>query len=249
MTSSPGEKSPASPNAANSASRSDAPHPFSTTRRVFLAILLLAAAATAWWLLHAALPHVNATPPSNIVLNPGYQHSQRLRVSTARAAMDALAIVNGGPDVHRYQMDYSIQRTQIQADSEGLERWSPEDPRHQGLLHSIRTSLAGLLTVLNQTPGVAGTGMHMPATAGAPKMEMHSPAGATGNSSGLLPALDQVQQALSNYSASLTESAHLPPSQSLLAGPLLLWWILVLLLVELGVMAWLIFPPSRPSKR
>lgn len=211
-------------------------HPFSKARRIVLALLLLASAATAWWLLHAALPETSAAPQRSLALNPGYQHTQRLMVSTARAALDAVAMSGGGADTDSYRMDYSMQKTQIQADSEGLERWAAHDPRHQGLLHAIQVSLHSFLAILDHPPS---------ATAMAP---MHGDSAMSMQSAPVLIALDRVQQALSNYSASMVDPGYAPPAHLLFAGPMLLWWILLLLLLELAVIAWLIFPVSLSAK-
>lgn len=157
--------------------------------------------------------------------NPGYEHSQRLSIACARAAMDVLGMT-GSDHAADYRADYFRQRTQIQADSMGLEQWARRDAHRQGLLLEIRSSLAALMIALDQT---SGTG-----TASASPVPVP-----------LLPALDRVQYALSNYSASLTEPRNISTKSSLLSGPVLLRELLVLLLVELAVLAVLFFSITR----
>src|SRR6185437_5078662 len=95
---------------------------FSRTRRTIAALLLFALAITAWVWMHAAQHAVGGATHHDVVFNPGYQHCQRLQVATARAAMDVLG-TTGINSSNIYQADYHIQRMQIQADSEGLDRW------------------------------------------------------------------------------------------------------------------------------
>jgi hypothetical protein len=199
---------------------------FSNVRRIIVALLLLAIGATAWFSVHVALGVIGGASHHDIVFNPGYQHSQRLEVASARAAMDVLGMT-GTDQAPGFQADYRLQRMQMQADSAGLERWARNDPRRQGLLLEIRASLAGLLVALDQTSGT-GAAVNSP---------VHIP---------LLPALNRVHNALSNYSASLTEPTNSQTGHFLFTGPVLLWWILILLFAELAALAWLIFTiPAR----
>lgn len=176
-------------------------------------------------MLHTAIAFAGNPARRGAAFNPGYEHSQRLSVATARAAMDALAIAAHGADTDQYEMDYSVQRKQIQADSEGLQRWSKEDARHQGLLREIHASLAGFSAALDRTTGNASSSK---ATTAPP----------------LLMSLARVQQSLSNYSANLTEPANLPSANEIFSGPVELWWIALLLWIELAALAWLIFPAA-----
>jgi hypothetical protein len=130
-----------------------------------------------------------------------------------------------------YQSDYRLQRTQIQADSLGLERWAAHDTHRQGLLLEIRASVARLVTAMDQATGSE------PTNAAAPQIP-------------LLPALNRVQTALTDYSASLTEPMRqaAPGSRYLLTVPVVLWWLLILVLVELAILAWLVFAPSQASR-
>jgi hypothetical protein len=209
----------------------------SKTRRTVAVLLFLAIAATAWLLLHQAMHSVNGASHHDVVFNPGYQHSQRLKVAAARAAMDVLGMAS--PDqAAGYQADYRLQRMQIRADAMGLERWAPNDGRHQGLLLEIRTSVAELNLALDQAQDQA--------TSTAAKS-----AGAQGQIP-LLTALNRAESAFSNYAASLTEPANLQTTPYLFASPVVLWWLLVLLLIELAILAWLVFSarktPSGPSR-
>lgn len=204
--------------------RSNAP---SKTRHAIVIFLFLAIAVTAWLLTHEAMEAISGASYHDAAFNPGYQHSQRLQVATARAAMDVVGMTGTDPAADSYRADYQLQRIQIQADSEGLERWAMHDTRHQGLLLEIRSSLAGLLIALDQTSGSAA------ASSGSIRIP-------------LLPALNRAHNALSNYSASLTEPTNLQTAHYLLAGPVLLWWFLILLLMEVAVLAWLVF--AKPSQ-
>ena len=75
---------------------------------------------------------------------------------------------------------------QIQADSEGLDRWGAKDRRRQGLLLEIRASLVDLKAALDQAAGA-------------------SPGDSSLGKVPLLPALNRAESAFSNYAASLTE--------------------------------------------
>lgn len=153
----------------------------------------------------------------NGALDLGFQHSQRLQVAAARAAVDALGMSTD--QAGSYNADYRLQRMQIQADSEGLDRWAAHDVSRQGLLLEIRASLAALRVALDQTAGKAA-GSEGPT---------HIP---------LLPALNRAESALSNYSASLSQPEPLNPGMSgnfervALAG---------FFLAELAALAWLFF--------
>lgn len=198
----------------------------SNVRPTVAALLFLAIAATAWWSMHEALREIGGASHRDVVFNPGYQHAQRLEVATARAAMDAIGMA-GTDQAASYRADYRLQRMQIQADSAGLERWAVQDARHQGLLREIRGSLAAFQIALDQTSGSATSG------AGAERIP-------------LLPALNRVHSALSNYSASLMEPRNVRTRHHLFAGPVLLWWLLILLLIEVAALAWLVFSiPAR----
>jgi|GEM_PF-4668162 len=192
--------------------------------RTVAVLLFLAIAATAWLSLHLALRQVGVVSPRDLFLNPGYQHSQRLKVATARAAMDAVGMNSSRPDAPQYRADYHRQRMQIQADAEGLERWAANDPHHQGLLLEIHGSLAELTMALDQ---VSGEGK----SASTPKLP-------------LLPALSRAEAAFSNYSASLTEPANFQARPYMVSGPVVLWWLLLLLLIEAAAMVWLVFSTS-----
>jgi hypothetical protein len=200
----------------------------SSARRTFIWLLFLAIAVTAWLLMHQALQTLGGASRHDIIFNPGYQHAQRLEIATARAAIDAVGM-NGGNETASYQADYRLQRRQIQADSIGLERWATRDARRQGLLLEIRASLAGLLAALDQTSGAA------PPSAGTPSIP-------------LLPALNRTESALSNYAASLTEPMRQTRTHYLIAGPVLLWWLLIFILLELVLLAWLIFLLTANTK-
>lgn len=202
---------------------------FSRARQTTAALLLLALAITAGVWMHEALLAVDHASHHDVVSDPGYQHCERLKVATARAAMDVLGMANANPP-DAYQADYRLQRMQIQADSEGLDRWAAHDLRHQGLLLEIRASLAGLKMALDQATGV-------------------SAAAPGSNPIPLLPMLNRAQSALSNYSASLSGPANLPPRHYLFAGPMRLWWLLILILVEIAALAWLIFSIPGSTKK
>jgi hypothetical protein len=195
---------------------------FSNTRRTISVLLFLAIAATAWLLMHQSLRVVGGASHHDVIFNPGYQHAQRLEVASARAAMDALGMT-GTDQAASYQADYRLQRMQIQADSAGLERWAVHDAGHQGLLREIRDSVAALLIALDQTTGSSTT-----PTANADRIL-------------LLPALNRAHSALSNYSASLTTPTNLQTEHYLFVGPVLLWWLLILLLTEVAALALLVF--------
>lgn len=179
----------------------------------------MAIALTGWLLLRAVASRVSA---SNSVpcaaLDLGYQHSQRLQVAAARAAADALGMSTGF--AASYQADYRRQRMQIQADSEGLDRWAAHDVRHQGLLQEIRASLAGLDIALDQTAGTASSSVSIPQVP-------------------LLPSLDRAETALSNYSASLAQAQPVRPAREM---PLL---VALLFVVELAALAWLLLDLLR----
>lgn len=192
-------------------------------RHTLSVLLFLALAATGLLMLHEGMPGPSSS--ENAALNLGYQHSQRLQVAAARAAVDALGM-STSQDAS-YQSDYRLQRMQIQADSEGLDRWAAHDIQRQGLLLEIRASLAALRTALEQT---TGANVPSPGTA-------HIP---------LLPALVRSENALSNYSASLaqpeprTGNAPANPERS---------GLMLLFLVELAALAWLFFSNFSRSKR
>jgi hypothetical protein len=201
-------------------------------RRVLAVLLFLAIAATAWMMLHQAQRSVNGATHHDLVFNPGYQHSQRLKVAAARAAMDVLGMANpdkGDPNATAaYQADYRLQRMQMQADSVGLERWGAHDSYRHGLLLEIRASLVDLNAALDRAAGPSAS------------------AGGLANIP-LLPALNRAESAFSNYAASLTEPTQLQTTQYLFASPVLLWWLLILLLIELAALAWLVFSAKCPS--
>ncbi len=196
----------------------------SRTRRAVAALLLLATAATAWLMMQEALRSVVAASHDDVVFNPGYQHSQRLKVAAARAAMDVLGMTGGGKEdaAAGYQADYRLQRTQIQADSEGLERWAAHDSHRQGLLLEIRASEAELKMALDQAAGSAAS------SAGQAQVP-------------LMAALNRAESAFSNYAASLTEPTQALTTHYMFAAPVLVWWLLILLWIELAALAWLMF--------
>ena len=203
-----------------------------TPRNGSTLVLFLVIAFTAWLMMHESLRSASRASRHDLVFNPGYQHSERLKLAAARAAMDVLAMAapenaEAAQSGASYRADYSLQRMQIRADSEGLDRWASRDTFRQGLLLEIRASLADLQIALDQRSGMAAP------PAGAPPTP-------------LLPALNRAESALSNYSASLTEPANLHTRPLLFARPVLLWWLLILLLVELAALAWLVFA-IRPS--
>ncbi|HVC89493.1 MAG TPA: hypothetical protein VND66_02615 [Acidobacteriaceae bacterium] len=198
----------------------------SRTRRAVAAVLLLAIAATAWLMMQEAVRSVVAASHNDVAFNPGYQHSQRLKVAAARAAMDVLGTTGAGKDgaaaAASYEADYRLQRTQIQADSEGLERWAAHDSHRQGLLLEIRASVAELKVALDQAAGSAAS------SAG----QVQVP---------LMPALNRAESAFSNYAASLSEPMQIQTTHYMFAAPVLVWWLLILVWIELAALAWLMF--------
>ncbi len=202
----------------------------SKTRRGVAALLLIAITATAWLMMHDSLRSVAGASRGDIVFNPGYQHSQRLKVAAARAAMDVLGMTGAGKNdpvaAASYRADYRLQRTQIQADSEGLERWAEHDSRRQGLLLEIRASVAELKMALDQAAGSSAS------FAG----QVPVP---------LMAALNRAESAFSNYAASLSEPTELQTTHYLFAAPVVVWWLLILLWMELAALAWLIFSAKR----
>lgn len=195
------------------------------TRRVEAVLLFLAIVATACMMLYQAQHSVNGASHHDLIFNPGYQHAQRLRVATARAAMDVLGMAgadNQDPAATAgYQTDYRLQRVQIHADSEGLERWGANDVHRRGLLLEIRASLVDLNAALDQAAG-------------------SSPSDSSLGKVPLLPALNRAESAFSNYAASLTEPAQLQTTHYLFASPVLLWWLLMLLLLEAAALTWVV---------
>ena len=202
------------------------------TRRVLAVVLFFFTAATAWTMLHEAQRSATGAAHQELIFNPGYQHAERLKVAAARAAMDVLGMAGADKQdpgaIEQYQTDYRLQRMQIQADSEGLDRWGTKDRRRQGLLLEIRAGLVDLKAALDQTTGAS-----------------------SGNSSlgkvPLLPALNRAERAFSNYAASLTEPSQPQTTHYLLAAPVLLWWLLILLLVETAILTWLVVS-ARPTR-
>ena len=193
-------------------------------------LLFLVIAATAWMMLYEAQHSVSGASHQDLIFNPGYQHAQRLKVAAARAATDVLGMTGADKDpraIEQYQTDYRLQRTQIQADSEGLERWGAKDRRRQGLLLEIRASLVALNAALDQATGA-------------------SPGNSSLGKVPLLPALNRAESAFSNYAASLTEPTQPDTTHYLLAAPVLLWWLLILLLVEAAVLTWIALA-ARPA--
>ncbi len=174
-------------------------------------------------MLHEAQYSASGASQHDLVFNPGYQHSQRLKVAAARAAMDVLGMAGADkqePSAQAdYQADYRLQRMQLQADSEGLERWGANDSRRHGLLLEIQASLVDLNAALDQATGSTAS------------------MGSLGKVP-LLPALNRAERAFSNYAASLTEPTQLQTTRTLFASPVLLWWLLVLLLIESAVLGW-----------
>ncbi|MHB1935141.1 MAG: hypothetical protein ACYCOR_00975 [Acidobacteriaceae bacterium] len=197
-------------------------------------LLFLAIAATAWAMLYQAQHTVNGASRHDLIFNPGYQHAQRLKVAAARAAMDALGMAIADKQdptaTTGYQTDYRLQRVQIHADSEGLERWSANDVRRRGLLLEIRASLVDLNAALDQ--------------AASP-----SPGNISPGTAPLLPALNRAESAFSNYAASLTEPTQLQATHYLFASPVLLWWLLMLLLLEAAALTWVAFAAKCRSER
>lgn len=196
-------------------------------RRAAAVLLFLAIAATAWMMLHEAQYPANEASQYDLTFNPGYQHSERLKVAAARAAMDVLGMAGADKQdpnaAANYQADYRLQRMQIQADSEGLARWGEHDARRHGLLLEIQASLVDLNAALDQATD-------SPAMGKIP----------------LLPALNRAERAFSNYAASLTEPAQLQ-THSLLSAPVALWWLLILLLIELAALAGIVFSAKSPD--
>jgi hypothetical protein len=200
-------------------------------RRVIAVLLFLAIAATAWTMLHEAQHSANSASQQNLAFNPGYQHSERLKVAAARAAMDVLGMAGADKQdpgaAADYRTDYRLQRMQIQADSEGLERWGAHDSRRHGLLLEIEASLVDLNAALDEaTAPPASVG-------GLGKVP-------------LLPALNRAERAFSNYAASLTEPPQLQTKPTLFASPVLLWRLLVLLLMESTALVWVAFLAMCP---
>ena len=202
------------------------------TRRTLAVVLFLAIAATAWMMLHEAQHSASGASHEDLTFNPGYQHAQRLKVAAARAAMDVLGMAGADKQdpgaIEQYQTDYRLQRMQIQADSEGLDRWAAKDRRRQGLLLEIRASLVELKAALDQATGTPA------ANSGLGKVP-------------LLSALNRAESAFSNYAASLTEPPQPETTHYLLAAPVLLWWLLILLLVETAILTWLVVS-ARPVR-
>lgn len=195
-------------------------------------VLFLVIAATSWTMLYEAQHSVSGTSHQNLIFNPGYQHAERLKLAAARAAMDVLGIAGGDKQdpgaIEQYQTDYRLQRMQIQADSEGLDRWGAKDRRRQGLLLEIRAGLVDLEAALDQAAGA-------------------SPGNSSLGKVPLLPALNRAERAFSNYAASLTEPSRPQPTHYLLAAPVLLWWLLILLLIETAILTWLVVS-ARPTR-
>lgn len=194
-------------------------------------MLFLAIAATAWMMLHEAQHSATGATHQDLIFNPGYQHVQRLKVAAARAAMDVLGMSGSDKQdpaaIDQYQTDYRLQRMQIQADGEGLDRWAEKDRPRQGLLLEIRASLVEFKTALDQAAGSA------PSDTSLGKVP-------------LLPALNRAESAFSNYAASLTAPAQPDTTHYLFAAPVLLWWLLILLLIETAILTWLV-ASARPA--
>lgn len=198
---------------------------FSKPRGVLAALLMVALAGSSWLLTHEALRSLGGGSHRDAIFNPGYQHAKRLQIAAARAAMDVLGMT--AHNAADYQADYRVQRIQIQADSIGLNRWAAHDARRQPLLREIRASLANFIAALDRASSTD-------ATAATPE---------------LLPSLKRTETALSNYAASLTEPMRQSGTSShhagyLFAEPVVLWWLLLLILVELAFLAWVVFSPS-----
>ncbi len=176
-------------------------------------------------MLHEAQHSATGATHRDLIFNPGYQHAQRLRVAAARAAMDVLGMAGADKKnaaaIEPYQTDYRLQRMQIQADSEGLDRWAATDRRRQGLLLEIRASLVELKAALDQATGASSSETSLGKVP-------------------LLPALNRAESAFNNYSASLTGPTRPETSHYLLAGPVLLWWLLILLMGESAILTWLV---------
>ncbi len=201
------------------------------TRHNWSIFLLLAITATALLLTHQATRAIERTSRSNVTENPGYQHSVRMQVAAARAALDALGMA-GAADQAAYQADYRLQRMQLLADGEGLERWAAHDAYRQGLTQEIRASMAGFLLALDETV---------------------NPQAVRGNSPPvpLLPALNRCEMALRNYCGSLSGPASLAQSarSSDAEGPAFLWILLGVLLLELAALAIVVFSEPLPSSQ
>lgn len=181
---------------------------------------------------HEAQHSVTGATHRNLIFNPGYQHAERLKVAAARAAMDVLGIAAAEKQepgaIEQYRTDYRLQRMQIQADSEGLDRWAQKDRRRQGLLLEIRASLVEFKAALDQATGASASDSSLGKVP-------------------LMPALNRAERAFSNYAASLTEPPQPQSTHYLFAAPLLLWWLLILLLVEAAILTWLVVS-ARPAR-
>jgi hypothetical protein len=189
-------------------------------------MLFLATAVTGWLILQGGGRNdtqSRSVPSATVDL--GFQHSQRLQIAVARAAADVLGMSTA--QSAGYQADYHLQQMQIQADSEGLDRWAAHDIKRQGLLQEIRASLAAFRIALDQTSGAATT----------PIASLQIP---------LLPALNRAETALSNYSASLSQPNTSDNRASEDFGHMMLAG---LFLAELAALAWLFFfdTPARKN--
>lgn len=195
-------------------------------------MLFLVIAATAWMMLHEAQHSVSGATHQNLIFDPGYQHAERLKLAAARAAMDVLGMAGADKQepgaIEQYQTDYRLQRMQIQADSEGLDRWAEKDRQRQGLLLEIRASLVELEAALDQATGASASETSLGKVP-------------------LFPALNRAERAFSNYAASLAEPTQPQSRHYLFAGPLLLWWLLILLLVEAAILTWLAIA-AKPAR-
>jgi hypothetical protein len=195
------------------------------TRRTLAVVLFLAIAVTGWMMLQEAQHSINRATHQDLTFNPGFQHAERLKVAAARSAMDVLGIAGADKQdtgaIEKYQADYRLQRMQIQADSEGLERWGAKDRRRHGLLLEIRASLVEFKAALDQAAGA-------------------SPNSSSLGKVPLLPALNRAESAFSNYAASLNEPTQPETSHYLWTSPVLLWWLLILLLIEAAVLIWIV---------
>lgn len=203
-----------------------------SSRHTWSILLLLAITGTGLLLTHEASRIIGRTARSNVADNPGYQHSVRMQVAAARAALDALGIAHG-EDAAAYQADYRLQRMQLQADAEGLQRWVAHDTYRRGLTQEIRASMAAFILALDETVKPGTLPKTLPASA------PHA---------ALLPALNRCEIALRNYWGSLSEPDSLSQSAAANArnGPALLWVLLGLLLIELAGLGLVIF--SEPDK-
>lgn len=189
-------------------------------------MLFLATAVTGWLILQGG--GRNDTQPRSVpsaAVDLGFQHSQRLQIAAARAAADVLGLSTA--QAAGYQADYHLQRMQIQADSEGLDRWAAHDIKRQGLLQEIRASLAAFRIALDQISGATTTSI----------TSLQIP---------LLPALNRAETALSNYSASLSQPDTPDNRASEHFGHVAL---AALFLAELAALAWLFFfdAPARKN--